>query len=40
MGGEIGQWKEWDYDNQLDWELLNFLFIPTPTNGRGFKSFV
>ena len=24
MGGEIGQWKEWDYDNQLDWELLNF----------------
>ena len=24
MGGEVGQWKEWDYDNQLDWELLNF----------------
>jgi 1,4-alpha-glucan branching enzyme len=24
MGGEIGQWNEWDVKNQLDWHLLNF----------------
>lgn len=23
MGGEFGQWKEWDHDSCLDWELLN-----------------
>ncbi len=23
MGGEFGQWKEWDHDSSLDWELLN-----------------
>ncbi len=22
MGGEIGQWKEWDYEDQLEWYLL------------------
>jgi 1,4-alpha-glucan branching enzyme len=22
MGGEIGQWKEWNYDQSIDWELL------------------
>jgi 1,4-alpha-glucan branching enzyme len=22
MGGEIGQWREWNYDTQLDWEAL------------------
>jgi 1,4-alpha-glucan branching enzyme len=22
MGGEIGQWREWSHDRQLDWELL------------------
>jgi 1,4-alpha-glucan branching enzyme len=22
MGGEIGQWREWDYNTQLDWHLL------------------
>jgi 1,4-alpha-glucan branching enzyme len=22
MGGEFGQWKEWDYTRALDWELL------------------
>jgi 1,4-alpha-glucan branching enzyme len=24
MGGEIGQWKEWNHDDQLDWVLLEF----------------
>ena len=24
MGGEIGQWKEWNHDTSLDWDLLNF----------------
>lgn len=24
MGGEIGQWNEWNYDGQLDWILLLF----------------
>ena len=24
MGCEFGQWKEWDCDAQLDWELLNY----------------
>jgi 1,4-alpha-glucan branching enzyme len=24
MGGEIGQWYEWDHDGQIDWELLRF----------------
>jgi len=23
MGGEFGQWKEWDHDSSLDWELLS-----------------
>lgn len=22
MGGEIGQWREWNHDWQLDWEVL------------------
>jgi 1,4-alpha-glucan branching enzyme len=24
MGGEIGQWGEWDHDRSLDWHLLQF----------------
>ena len=24
MGGEIGQWREWNHDGALDWELLDF----------------
>jgi 1,4-alpha-glucan branching enzyme len=24
MGGEFGQWREWDHDSSLDWHLLNF----------------
>jgi 1,4-alpha-glucan branching enzyme len=24
MGGEFGQWDEWDHDTQLDWELLQY----------------
>jgi len=24
MGGELGQWTEWDHDTQLDWALLDF----------------
>ena len=24
MGGEIGQWNEWNYDGQLDWLVLDF----------------
>lgn len=24
MGGEIGQWTEWNHDSQLDWELLKY----------------
>jgi 1,4-alpha-glucan branching enzyme len=23
MGGEFGQWREWDHDRSLDWHLLN-----------------
>jgi len=23
MGGEIGQWKEWNHDTSLDWDLLD-----------------
>jgi 1,4-alpha-glucan branching enzyme len=22
MGGELGQWREWNHDRQLDWEVL------------------
>jgi len=24
MGGEIGQWREWNHDGTLDWNLLDF----------------
>ncbi len=24
MGGEIGQWKEWNHDENLEWYLLNY----------------
>ena len=24
MGGEFGQWKEWDYKDQLEWYLLDY----------------
>ncbi|MDH4222028.1 MAG: 1,4-alpha-glucan branching protein GlgB [candidate division Zixibacteria bacterium] len=24
MGGEFGQWKEWEHDNSLDWHLLQY----------------
>jgi 1,4-alpha-glucan branching enzyme len=24
MGGEFGQWREWDHDTSLDWHLLDF----------------
>ena len=24
MGGEIGQWREWDHDSSLDWHLLEW----------------
>jgi 1,4-alpha-glucan branching enzyme len=24
MGGEIGQWKEWDFDSSLNWQLLQY----------------
>ncbi|MEW5724723.1 MAG: 1,4-alpha-glucan branching protein GlgB [Thermodesulfobacteriota bacterium] len=24
MGGEIGQWREWDHDRALDWALLQY----------------
>jgi 1,4-alpha-glucan branching enzyme len=24
MGGEFGQWREWDHDTSLDWHLLHF----------------
>ncbi len=25
MGGEFGQWREWNHDSSLDWSLLDFL---------------
>jgi 1,4-alpha-glucan branching enzyme len=25
MGGEFGQWREWNHDTALDWNLLDFL---------------
>ena len=24
MGGEFGQWREWDYNSSLDWHLLDY----------------
>lgn len=24
MGGEIGQWREWDHESSIDWHLLDF----------------
>ena len=22
MGGELGQWREWNHDSSIDWDLL------------------
>jgi 1,4-alpha-glucan branching enzyme len=34
MGGEIGQWREWQYDESLDWHLLEY------DRHRGLQSLV
>ncbi|HEB49210.1 MAG TPA: 1,4-alpha-glucan branching protein GlgB [Desulfobulbus sp.] len=34
MGGEFGQWQEWNYDRQLEWEALK------APNHQGLKRFV
>ena len=34
MGGEFGQWREWNHDRQLDWELLD------EPNHHGLKQWV
>ncbi len=34
MGGEIGQWREWNHDRALDWELLDHPWH------RGLQRFV
>jgi 1,4-alpha-glucan branching enzyme len=26
MGGEIGQWHEWEHDSEIDWALLDHTF--------------
>ncbi|MGR3179222.1 MAG: 1,4-alpha-glucan branching protein GlgB [Candidatus Anammoxibacter sp.] len=26
MGGEFGQWKEWDHESSLDWHLLEYQY--------------
>jgi hypothetical protein len=34
MGGEIGQWKEWNHDESVDWHLLQIRqtpYSPLPT---------
>jgi len=33
MGGEIGQWNEWDHDTELDWNLLEY------DEHKGLKTF-
>ncbi len=34
MGGEIGQWREWNHDGSLDWNLLEY------DSHRGIRSLV
>ncbi len=34
MGGEIGQWDEWNYDRSLDWDLLQW------DSHRGLQKYV
>jgi 1,4-alpha-glucan branching enzyme len=26
MGGELGQWKEWDHDESIEWDVLQFPY--------------
>ena len=28
MGGEIGQWSEWNHDGSVDWHVLGFASAP------------
>jgi 1,4-alpha-glucan branching enzyme len=34
MGGEFGQWNEWDHDKSLDWHLLEY------PNHKGLQTFL
>jgi 1,4-alpha-glucan branching enzyme len=34
MGGELGQWREWEHDESIEWHLLNY--VPH----RGIRSWV
>ena len=35
MGGEFGQWNEWNYDTSLQWDLLQWDIAPGLAAVRG-----
>jgi 1,4-alpha-glucan branching enzyme len=40
MGGEFGQWREWDHDRSLDWHLLDPAASPDARFHQGLEQLV
>jgi 1,4-alpha-glucan branching enzyme len=40
MGGEFGQWNEWNHDKSIDWHLIRFTPIGLSRNSSWTQSYL